>query len=486
MNNITMPVRELKTALTGLSKVISKRASLPVLQHVRAERAADGATTISATDLDAFASYRFPEGSEGKSESILVPFESLHSIAKGCAGEETIRIEKSTGDRAIIHYPIGGGTVERHVESLPSDEWPPTPELKGERVLLDGALRSALLEAFKCVSSDETRYVLRGAYVDVSEKQSHYVVATDGKHLYSSNSFHVPIAASVIVPDHRFLAWKGFGQDGDWVLRIESDKNGNPAYIELTSFGWTFVSKAIDGNYPNWRQVLPDPSGRKTTIKVPANALDEFAKIIGKLPCDELNHSVGLKLDQRGKLVLFARASGTDKPTEVAVTAVEVTGEPVTVLLNRNYLLKALRFGLTEIQIQDGLLPVRCTDESGRQVIIMPIRMDGVTPQPAPTQPQPSSPPQKTAQASPTSGDNNMQNGNKDGQPAASPRDPNKTAIETAVEQIDAAKASIGTALGSLNGVVKTLRHAQREQRGTEKEIQSVRSTLQTLQRVKI
>ena len=59
MNNITLPVRELKTALTGLSKIISKRASLPVLQHVRVERAADGATTISATDLDAFASYRF-------------------------------------------------------------------------------------------------------------------------------------------------------------------------------------------------------------------------------------------------------------------------------------------------------------------------------------------------------------------------------------------------------------------------------------------
>jgi hypothetical protein len=290
----------------------------------------------------------------------------------------------------------------------------------------------------------------------------------------------------VIIPDHRFLGWKGFGQDGDWVLRIEADKNGKPAYIELTSFGWTFVSKAIDGNYPNWRQVLPDPSGRKTTIKVSANALAEFADIIGKLPSDAINQAVGLKLDRQGKLVLFSRAGGTNEPTEVAFSSAEVTGKPVTVLLNRNYLAKALRFGLNEIQIQDALSPVRCTDQSGRQLIIMPIRMDGVTPQPAPTQPQPSSPPQKTAQASPTSGNNNMQNENKDGQSAASPRDSNKTAIETAVEQIDAAKSSIGTALTSLSGVVKTLRQAQREQRGTEKEIQSVRSTLETLQKVRI
>jgi hypothetical protein len=349
-------------------------------------------------------------------------------------------------------------------------------------VLLDGALRSALLEALKCVSTDESRYTLRGAFIDVSDKRSHYVVGTDGRHLYASNSFQVLIPASVIIPDHRFLAWKGFGQDGDWVLRIESDKNGKPVYIELTSFAWTFVSKAIDGNYPNWRQVVPDPSGLETSIKVPANAMDEFADIIGKLPCDAINHPVGLKLDQRGKLVLFSRAAGTGKPTEVGFSGVEVTGKPVTVLLNRNYLLKALRFGLSEIQIQDALSPVRCTDQTGRQLVIMPIRMDGVTPQPAPI--QPSSPRQKAAQASPIH--NNMQNENKNGQTTTSPREAAKTAIETAVEQIDAAKSSIGTALGSLNGAVKTLRQAQREQRGTEKEIQSVRSTLQTLQRVKI
>ena len=485
MNNITMPVRELKTALTGLSKVISRRASLPVLQHARIDRAGDGATTISATDLDAFASYRFAEGSEGKAESILVPFTALNSIVKHCGADETIGFEKSGREHALVYYQIGGHAAEQRVASLPSDEWPPTPKVNGERVLVDGALRSALLEAFKCVSSDESRYVLRGAFIDVSDKRSHYIVGTDGRHLYASNSFSVPIAASVIMPDHRFLGWKGFGQDGDWGLRIESDKSGKPAYIELTSFGWTFVSKAIDGNYPNWRQVLPDLSGLKTSIKVSTNALAEFAEIIGKLPSDEINHSVGLKLDRPGKLVLFGRASGTDKPTEVGFSAVEVTGGPVTVLLNRNYLVKALRFGLNEIQIQDALSPVRCTDQSGRQLIIMPLRMDGATPQPVPTQ-QPSSPPQKAAQASPSLGDNNMQNGNKDGQSAASPRDSNKTAIETAVEQIDAAKASIGTALGSLNGAVKTLRQAQREQRGTEKEIQSVRSTLQTLQRVKI
>src|SRR6266480_707093 len=378
MNQITLPVSELKTALLGLSKIISKRAVLPVLQHVRVERLADGALTISATDLDAFASCRFDQGGEGNVEAILVPFIPLHSVVKGCAGKENIGLEKSKGDEVLIHYQIGGQQAEQQVPSLPAEEWPPVPKISAERVLLNGALRSALLEALKCASTDETRYVLRGAYIDVSEKQSHYVVATDGRHLYSSNSFHVPIQSSVIIPDHRFLAWKELPKDGDWALRLELDK-GQPAFVEISSYRWTFVCKAIEGTFPNWRQVLPDPSAFKTSIKIPANALDELVEVVAKLPSDGINHPVGLKLGPESKLILFGRASGTDKFTEAGFSVVEAKGDPVTICLNRNYLIKALRFGLTEIQITDSLSPIRCSDESGRQIIIMPIRLDGVT-----------------------------------------------------------------------------------------------------------
>ena len=136
--------------------------------------------------------------------------------------------------------------------------------------------------------------------IDVSEKQSHYVVGTDGKHLFIQ-FIPCPIAESVIIPDHRFLAWKGFGQDGDWLLRIESDKNGQPAYIELTSFGWTFVAKAIDGNYPNWRQVLPDPSGLKTTIKIPQMRSMSSPKSSASSRATRINHPVGLQARPKRK-----------------------------------------------------------------------------------------------------------------------------------------------------------------------------------------
>jgi DNA polymerase III sliding clamp (beta) subunit (PCNA family) len=482
MNKITLPVSELKTAFSGLSKIISKRTTLPVLQHVRVERLSDGALTISATDLEAFTSYRFEQNREGNAESILVPFSPLHSIIKGCAGKENIGLEKLTGDRIAIRYPIGGQETEQQIPSLPAEEWPATPQINGGRVLLNGALRSAVLEALKCASTDETRYVLRGAYIDVSEKGSHYVVGTDGRHLYSSNSFHIPIETSVIIPDHRFLGWKELTQDGDWSLRVESD-NGKPVFVEISSYRWSFVCKAIEGNFPNWRQVLPDSSGFKTSIRVPASALDDLAEVVTKLPSDGVNHPIGVKIDPQHRVILFGRADGTDKFTEAGFIAAEAKGDPVTICLNRNYLIKALRIGLTEIQIADSLSPIRCSDQSGRQMIIMPIRLDGVPPN-SPT--QPSSPAPIQTQSS-TTQEKEMQNTQRsNGDAVTRTRENKRTSLETAVEQIEAVRNAIKASAGSLQEVISSLKQAQREQRGTEKEIQSVRSTLQNLQRVKI
>src|SRR5207249_8073301 len=169
-------------------------------------------------------------------------------------------------------------------------------------------------------------------------------------------------------------------------------------------------------------------AGFKSSITVPASALDDLAEVVAKLPSDGVNHPIGLKLGPQGKVILFGRAAGTDKFTEAAFAAVEAKGDPVTICLNRNYLIKALQFGLTEIQIADSLSPIRCSDQSGRQMIIMPIRLDGVTSN-APT--QPSSPAPREAQSSATN-KTEMDNTNR----SNSQTENKKSSLETAAEQI--------------------------------------------------
>ena len=50
---IILPVPELKQALSGLNKIVSKKTTLPVLSCVKVSRGRNGEVSLQATDLDA-------------------------------------------------------------------------------------------------------------------------------------------------------------------------------------------------------------------------------------------------------------------------------------------------------------------------------------------------------------------------------------------------------------------------------------------------
>jgi hypothetical protein len=62
---IIIPVCDLKAALPGLSKIVGKSRTLPVLQSIRVSRDAEGKVSLMATDLDAFATYTVKEAQSG-------------------------------------------------------------------------------------------------------------------------------------------------------------------------------------------------------------------------------------------------------------------------------------------------------------------------------------------------------------------------------------------------------------------------------------
>jgi phage shock protein A len=64
--------------------------------------------------------------------------------------------------------------------------------------------------------------------------------------------------------------------------------------------------------------------------------------------------------------------------------------------------------------------------------------------------------------------------------------DATKPAIETAFEKIESIKGSYREAIRGLNDLTDTLKQVQREQKTTDKEVASVRTTLEKLQSVRI
>ncbi len=407
---------------------------------------------------------------------------------KNCKPGEAITVEG--GDKEVtLRYPIGSQFAESKVDTLPVEDFPVIPEFDTPPVPLGDSIREAILEAMQCASTDETRYILNGCYLDLSDQRCQQIVATDGRHLYSSNSFSLPLQQSLLIPDRKFLGWREFNSDGEWQLQVQPGKDG-PGMLQISSRRWSFQTRQIEGNYPNWRQVVPAPKQYNTTVVLPPPSLEAVLALIPRIPChDQMNQTIGIQVEG-GKLSLRGRGNGDTRWTELDIAGAEGKGSPVTIYVNRVFLSKALRFGLNKIEIIDPLTPLRFSS-GGRQMIVMPIRADG--PPPLGKQSEEPGKPAETHQSAPQGANQERNimpttttNGTTNGTNRNGHHDTTKPAIEVALDKIETIKGSYRDAVRGLNDLADTLKQVQREQKSTDREVQSVRTTLEKLQTVRI
>lgn len=490
MKTISLPIAELKPALVGLGKVVSTRPSLAILGNIKIERTTDGWIALTGTDLDRFVTMRLEHPTEGPAMAMLIPYDQLVHLTKNCSRDESIHIEP-TPQGPVIRFALADSLGEQKVINIPVDEFPITPQIKADAFPLPPELRRSIHEAMDCASVDSTRYVLNGTFIDISNPKANYIVGTDGRHLYSANSFTLPLKNSVIIPNHKFLEWKEFNADGEWQMKVD-DKT-----VQLSSRRWQFVSKQIEGNYPDWRAPIPNPNDAKTNIIIAPAKLETLIKLIQRMPChdDEKFRTIGLEWSQSQFRLL-----GKDTPEEpwLRVPVPDVTGKgpEVTIFLDRRYLIKALEFGLNSISLTDPIAPLRFHSQ-GKQMIVMPLRPDAdhnqpyttqqrvpvtaITAPPAAAQPKPTPPmqPQTPLQEStPPAGTNGSFN--------TTNKLETKPALEAALVQVENIKTSFREGINNLTKLGDSIRHAMREQKASEKEVHSVRQTLRSLQGVRI
>ena len=386
-------------ALAGLGKIISKRVTLPVLGCVRIERTREGHIELTGTDLDRSATMRFDSLQQGEPTTILVPLEDLANLAKSAGRDDSLALTRIEKDKASIRFPVAGQVLEHQCESIPALEFPAIEEVTGAPIALDANLRQSLHDALACASTDPTRLILNGACLDVSKPGAHYIVGTNGSHLFSANSFALSLKETLVVPNHPFIGWRGFNEDGEWALRVRPAAKDRLPAMELASHPWRYVCRPLDGNYPNWRQVVPDGNGITATIDIAPEGVEAVLQTVTRLPDhDALNHTIGIEV-KLGRVRLLGKSAKDQPWTPIEAADAAARGADVTVFVNRIYLLKALRFGLTRIELWDARSPVRFS-AGGRQMVISPIRADAA-PTPAKPDPAPAPVPPAAAQTNP-------------------------------------------------------------------------------------
>ena len=491
---IELPVTEWKSALTGLSKVISKRTTLPVLEHLRVTRDAAGAVTLQATDLDVTATYHAQQPNAGEPCDFLVPFAPLNQAVKG--GKEAVQLIVEAKGRVCLRTFIGTGPMEQSFAGLPVDEFPPTPVMAGKSLALDATFRDSFRQALDCCSEDCSRHVIQHVCLDTRHAEGHYLAASDGHHLFCANSFKFDLKAPVLIPDLPFLRWTKFMEDGAVELSVKTKTKTEGPWVQLKSGPWTFLTKSSDLEFPEWKSAVPEPKSTRTRIRFDAQAVETLLAGVPRLPgAEEHNRPVKVEV-LGGVLIVKAKAKDAKDWTRLTVAGASITGKSVSITLNRDYLLKALRFGLTAVEIEDDLSPLDFY-EGGRRMIVSPLRPPEPPVVPAPKVP---SPPETPASASPsappvetpTAATNNPmpqqltppERGTRPIAPLNG--DPKPGAFDDLIAHVESVKAKLKEVGNDLGETLALLKSAEREKKATNKEIESVRATLRSLQRVQI
>ena len=477
MNQITLPAADLKQALPGLSKVVSRKSHLPCLQSVRITRNQIGIVTLSATDLDTFVSYNLEQPQKGEPFDVLLPFEQLNKTGKS---SEVVVMQESKL-KAKLRYQVSGSNLEQSVVTLAPDEFPPTPKVIEPACKMPANFGECLRQAFETSSTDQSRYVIQGAYLDVKEPKCHTIISTNGRCLFAANTFKFDLKESVNLSRQKFLEWSGF-LTGECEMAVKAEKGGS-GWVKITTPRWDCIVKQIDGNFPNWRQVVPKDTETWTNIQLSEAAIKQMLNLSSKLPGDDHeNRTLQLRIDK--ELHLEGRNKDDKEFTSAEIADVKITGKPVTTALNREYLQTALRCGLNEIRIHTELEPLLFL-KPGKRLVVMPVRLNGSSTQAVPAKPAPKPAPETTTSPSPKA----------EAQPESEKpmvKSPAKPETEkpapsiSLLEQIEQVKESAKNLVRDLTSLTDGVKQAEKDKRANEKELENARAVLKKLQQVTI
>ena len=329
--------------------VTERRTTYPILANVRLQ--SDGRTLfMSATDLDTVLDIAVPADAPAGFDMTLPAF-MLRDLLKGAPkasdavtisappvivkqvptgeyelGEDGQRVTYADGSYIPVMrdaFDFDGpavvdfGKVTYKLNGLPSQNWPqligPRQEWRNEAGLLlrskayrsftmSGADLFAALDSVRfAMSSEETRYYLRGVYMHVAESGAGSelrFVATDG-HRMARQDMDVPEGAAgmpgSILPTHLVnlllkLLKPAKGKVSPAVLVEVDDSKVRFMFDDVTVTG-----KTVEGSFPDYERVTPKQNDKFATFNVAA--LLEAVKAVSMIASERGGKAVKLAME---------------------------------------------------------------------------------------------------------------------------------------------------------------------------------------------
>ncbi len=254
---------ELLSHLQSISKAISGKATIPILDHFLFELS-DGQLTITASDLESTLITKMtPENTDGDG-SIAIEAKRLLDILKEFP-EQPLTFEIDLDDTLSTDILSENGKFS--VVGAPADEFPKLPEL-GEENKNSFKINSSILEKgiYKTIfatANDELRPVMNGVYFALNEDNITFVASDSHKLVkYVRSDIKSEKESSFILPQKPASLLKNVLSGEDSEVTIEFDEKN--AIFTLT--GYKLICRLTEGKYPNYESVIPKNNPNKLII----------------------------------------------------------------------------------------------------------------------------------------------------------------------------------------------------------------------------
>jgi DNA polymerase-3 subunit beta len=366
---ISVPRDVLLAQLQTVSRVASTRSAIQALSGV-ALVASQQDCELRATDMDV--GLRVPlAATVVRDGTVVLPARLMLDVVRSLPPHDvSLEVRPAEQDIELV-----AGNATFHLRTLRADDFPPFPEPEPDSTieLPAASFVATALKVAGSASRDETRPVLTGILVSASERELR-MVATDSYRLSVKETTleaPLPTAFEVNIPARALQELARLvGQAEDQSLMVSVRQN----QVLFTLGKIVLSSRLIDGQFPNYRQLLPETFEHE--LRIPASELTEVVRRISLLA--QKNAPLRLAFAP-GELTVSAQTPDVGEASESLPVGFQ--GEALEIGFNPEF----LRAGLEAIEEGDVLLklisPLRpglieAGDDSRFRYLIMPIRLN--------------------------------------------------------------------------------------------------------------
>src|SRR3954453_13565369 len=355
--------------LQTVTRAASTRSAVQALSGVQVQ-ARGGAIELRATDMEI--GLRVPlDGEGGRDRAVVLPSRLVVDGVRALPADGvTLELRPAEQDVELV-----GGAATFHIRTLRLEDFPPFPESEGDgRVQVPGpAFVEPVVKVARSAAPDEPRPVLTGILVSASADELR-MVATDSYRLSVKETrleapldgtFEANVPARALQELTRIVQ-QGGAQDLSVSVRANQ--------VVFEAAGVVLSSRLIDGQFPNYRQLLPDTYEHE--LRLAGGEITEVVRRISLLA--QKNAPLRLAFSE-GELTVSARTPDVGEARETV--PVPFQGEPLEIGFNPEF----LRDGLEALDGADVLLKlisplrpglIQAADGSGFQYLLMPIRLN--------------------------------------------------------------------------------------------------------------